>query len=86
MRPSLLVSKSMKNLEGAQSNSPGTRSPLKNPSLTRVDSDGGNTGTIARIKSAGVISTSPPGVRNDAKYSKTLRASKARDHIHISNS
>lgn len=65
--PSLLVSKSIKNFEGAQFNSPGTLSPLKNPSLIRFDSEGGNTGTIARIKSAGVIKTSPAGVRIDAK-------------------
>ena len=69
--PSLLVSKSMKNLEDAQCNSPGTVSPLRNHSLMRFDSDGGNTGTTARIKSAGVIRTSPSGVLKDAKYSKT---------------
>lgn len=71
MSPSLLVSKSMKNCEGSQSSSPGTRSPLRKPSLTRFDSDEGNTGTTALIKSAGVIRTSPAGVRRDAKYSKT---------------
>lgn len=73
MSPSLLVSKSMKNLEGGQCNSPGTRSPLRNPSLTRFDSEGGNTGTTARIKSAGVINTSPAGVLTEAKYSKTCK-------------
>lgn len=71
MSPSLLVSKSIKNSEGAQYSSPGTCSPLREPSLTRFDSEGGKTGTTARIKSAGVIKTSPPGVRMDAKYSKT---------------
>ena len=71
MSPSPLVSKSMKNFEGAQCNFPGTVSPLRNPSLTRFDSDGGNTGTTARIKSSGVIRTSPSGVLKDAKYSKT---------------
>jgi len=71
MSPSLLVSKSIKNCEGSHCNSPGTCSPLRKPSLTRVDSEGGKTGTMARIKSAGVIKTSPPGDRTDAKYSKT---------------
>lgn len=74
--PSLLVSKSMKNLEGAQCNSLGTVSPLRNPSLTRFDSDGGNSGTTARIKSAGVRRTSPSGVLKDAKYSKTWKENK----------
>ena len=55
MSPSLLVSKSMKNWEGAHCNWPGTDSPLRKPSLTRFDLDDGNTGTTARIKSAGVM-------------------------------
>ena len=71
MSPSLFVSKSIKNSEGSHSNEPGNCSPLKEPSLTRLDSEGGNTGTMARIKSAGVIKTSSPGIRFDAKYSKT---------------
>jgi hypothetical protein len=53
MRPSLFVSNSMKNSDGAQCNSPGLRSPLNLPSRMAVDSDGGNTGTTALIKSAG---------------------------------
>uniref|UniRef100_A0A0A9E461 Uncharacterized protein n=1 Tax=Arundo donax TaxID=35708 RepID=A0A0A9E461_ARUDO len=53
MRPSLFVSNSMKNFDGAQCNSPGLRSPLNLPSRTMVDSDGGKTGTTALIKSAG---------------------------------
>lgn len=69
--PSPFVSNSIKKSEGAQRNSPGTNSPFRNPSLTRLDSDGEKTGTTALIKSAGVISTSPLGVRIDAKYSKT---------------
>lgn len=69
--PSLLVSKSIKNSEGAHCKSPGDHSPFKDPTLTRVSLVGGNTGTTARIRSAGVINTSPSGVRNDAKYSNT---------------
>uniref|UniRef100_A0A9I9EBP2 Uncharacterized protein n=1 Tax=Cucumis melo TaxID=3656 RepID=A0A9I9EBP2_CUCME len=62
MRPSLLVSKSMKNLEGAQHSSPEILlSPLRKPSLTRLDSDGGNTGTMALIRSDGLIYISPSG-------------------------
>jgi hypothetical protein len=53
MRPSLFVSNSIKNSDGAQCNSPGLRSPLNLPSRTMVDSDGGKTGTTALIKSAG---------------------------------
>lgn len=71
MSPSLLVSKSIKFFEGSHCNSPGTSSPLRKPSLTRFDSEGGKTGTMARIKSAGVIKISPLGLRTDAKYSKT---------------
>ena len=71
MRPSLSTSKSMKNSDGEHLSSPGFLSPVKYPSLTRWDSDGGNTGTIALIKSAGFISNSPFDVRTDAKYSKT---------------
>jgi hypothetical protein len=71
MSPSLFVSKSIKNSEGSHCNVPGTCSPLREPSLTRLDSEGGNTGTTARIKSAGVIKTSPPVVLFDAKYSNT---------------
>lgn len=67
MSPSLLVSKSIKNFDGSQRKSPGTRSPLKKPSLTRLDSEEGNTGTTALIRSAGVMKTSPAGVRMDAK-------------------
>lgn len=67
--PSLLVSKSIKKFDGLQCKSPGLRSPLKYPSLMILDSDGGNTGTTARIKSAGNINTSPSGLRKDAKYS-----------------
>ena len=59
----------MKNSEGGQRNWPGLLSPFKYPSLTRLDSDGGKTGTTARIRSAGFISSSPSGVRQDAKYS-----------------
>ena len=81
MSPSLFVSKSIKNFEGAQCNSPGTRSPLKYPSLTRFDSDGGKTGTMARIKSAGVIKVSPEGVLTDAKYSKTWKANMVHEAI-----
>ena len=62
MNPSLLVSKSMKNCEGGQHNCPGIRSPLRKPSPTQFDSDGGNIGTSARIKSTDVIRTSPAGV------------------------
>lgn len=68
--PSLLVSKSIKKVDGAQRKSPGWRSPLRFPSLTLSDSDGGNTGTTALIKSAGVMNISPSGLRKDAKYSK----------------
>lgn len=71
--PSLFTSKSIKKSEGPQHNSPGLLSPLKYPSLTRLDSEGGNTGTTARIRSAGFISNSPSGDRKDAKYSKTFR-------------
>ena len=49
MNPSLLVSKSMKNCERGQLNCPGIRFPLRKPSRTQFDSDGGNTGTSARI-------------------------------------
>ena len=73
MRPSLLVSKSMKKVEGAQHSSPDILlSPLKKPSLTRLDSDGGNTGTMALIRSDGLIYISPSGVWIDAKYSNTF--------------
>lgn len=68
--PSLLVSKSIKNLDGEQCNSPGWCSPFKYPSLTISDSDGGKTGTTALIKSAGVIHISPSGFLDEAKYSK----------------
>lgn len=69
--PSLFTSKSIKKSEGGQRNRPGLLSPLKYPSLTSLDSDGGKTGTTARIKSEGFMSNSPSGVRKDAKYSKT---------------
>jgi len=36
-----------------------------------LDSDGGKTGTTARIRSSGLISNSPFGDKIDAKYSKT---------------
>lgn len=68
--PSLSVSKSIKKAEGLQYNSPGLRSPLKYPSLTMLDSDGGKTGTIARIRSAGFITSSPSKFWLDAKYLK----------------
>ena len=42
--------------------SPGDRSPLKDPYRTMLESNGGNTGTIARTRSAGVINNSPLGV------------------------
>lgn len=70
--PSLSTSKSIKNSEGRQNKWPGLLSPFKYPSLTSLDSDGGKTGTTARIRSTGFISSSPSGVRQDAKYSKTL--------------
>jgi hypothetical protein len=69
IRPSLFVSNSKKNSDGEHRSSPGFRSPLKRPSLTMSDSDGGNTGTIARIRSAGSMNTSPSEFRTDAKYS-----------------
>ena len=78
MSPSLSTSKSIKKSEGAQCNSPGFLSPPKYPSLTRLDSDGGKTGTTARIRSAGFISNSPSGDRKDAKYSKTFRQERHR--------
>lgn len=71
--PSLSVSKSIKKEDGAQCNSPGTRSPLKYPSLTILDSDGGKTVTTARIKSAGVIHISPFVFLDVAKYSKIYK-------------
>lgn len=77
MRPSLSVSKSIKNSEGAQHNSPGVLSPLRYPSRTRFDSDGGKTGTTARIKSAGVINVSPLSAMKEAKYSNTFNKKKA---------
>lgn len=43
--PSLLVSKSRKNSEGAHCKSPRDHSPLKLPTLTWLSSAGGNTGT-----------------------------------------
>lgn len=67
--PSLFISKSMSKLEGAQRSSPGFLSPHKYPSLTRCDSEGGKTGITARMRSIGVMSNSPSGARNDAKYS-----------------
>lgn len=70
--PSLFVSKSIKNFEGAHCSSPGLLSPLRYPSLTRCDSDGGNTGTTALIRSAGVINISPSSASKDAKYSNTF--------------
>lgn len=73
MWPSLFVSKSIKNFDGAHSSSPGFLSPLRYPSLTRCDSDGGNTGTTALIRSAGVINISPSWASKDAKYSKTFK-------------
>lgn len=76
MSPSLLVSKSIKNVDGAQRNSPGSCSPLKYPSLTISESDGGKTGTTALIKSAGVMHTSPSGFLDDAKYSKICNKKK----------
>lgn len=75
-RPSLFTSKSMKNCEGEQRNSPGNLSPLRDPSLTMFDSDGGNTGTMARIKSPGVIRVSPRLFFTDAKYSNTFKQNK----------
>lgn len=69
--PSLLTSKSMKKSDGEQRNSPGFLSPLKYPSLTRLDSDGGKTGTTALMRSSGLISNSPSDVQADAKYSNT---------------
>lgn len=83
MSPSPFMSNSMKNSEGGQYRSPGTSSPLRNPSRIRPDSEGGNTGTTARIKSAGVMSTSPEGVRTVAKYSKTF--SSIADHVSLGN-
>jgi hypothetical protein len=70
MSPSPFVSNSMKKSEGAQCSSPGWRSPLSLPSLTIFDSEGGNTGTTALIKSVGNMYTSPSGLWMDAKYSK----------------
>lgn len=71
IRPSSFTSNNIKNSEGAQRNSPGALSPIKYPSRTKWDSDGGNTGTTARIRSAGLISNSPSGFSADAKYSNT---------------
>lgn len=71
IRPSLFVSKSIKNSEGAHRKSPGLLSPLRCPSRIRCDSEGGNTGTTARIKSAGVINVSPSSEEKDEKYSNT---------------
>lgn len=80
--PSLFVSKSMSKSEGAQRRSPGFLSPLKYPSLTRCDSEGGKTGITARIRSIGLMSNSPSGARNDAKYSKTFKKNQmARKYI-----
>ena len=76
MRPSLFTSKSMKNCDGAQCNSPGDLSPLRDPSLTTFDSEGGNTGTIARIKSPGLMRVSPLVFSTDAKYSNTFKQNK----------
>lgn len=67
----MFTSKSMKKSEGEQRNSPGFLSPLKYPSLTRLDSDGGKTGITALMRSPGLISNSPSGVVVDAKYSNT---------------
>ncbi|KAK3006059.1 hypothetical protein RJ639_016677 [Escallonia herrerae] len=67
----VVVSKNIKNFEGAQRNLPGTDSPLRYPSLTRFASDGGNTRTTALIKSAGVINISPEGDFKEAEYSIT---------------
>lgn len=61
--PSLFTSKSIKKSEGGQSKWPGLLSPIKYPFLTSLDSDGGKTGTTARIRSAGFMSNSPSGVR-----------------------
>lgn len=79
--PSLSVSKSIKNSEGEQSNWPGIFSPFRYPPRTLDASDGGNTGTTARIKSAGVINTSPEGDRKDAKYSNTWKRKHEEDVI-----
>lgn len=79
--PSLFVSNNMKNFDGAQFKSPGCCSPRRCPSLTKFDSDGGNTGTTALIKSAGYINTSPSELRKDAKYSKILESTV---HIKVS--
>lgn len=69
---SLSTSKSIKKCEGEQHKWPGLLSPFKYPSLTMLDSDGGKTGTTARIRSTGFMTISPSGVWQDAKYSKTL--------------
>lgn len=69
IRPSLFVSNSKKKSDGAHRSSPGFGSPLNRPPLTMSDSDGGNTGTTARIRSAGFMNTSPSEFLTDAKYS-----------------
>lgn len=73
IRPSLLVSNSMKNSEGGQCSSLVMSSPLRYPPLTASASDGGNTGTTALIKSDAVMYASPEGDLKDAKYSNTLK-------------
>jgi hypothetical protein len=69
--PSPFVSNNMKNFEGGHFKSPGDLSPPREPSLTRCEPDGGNTGTIALIKSAAVMNVCPSSLRTDEKYSKT---------------
>lgn len=78
MRPSLLVSNSMKNSEGGQCSSLVMSSPFRYPPLTTSVSDGGNTGTTALIRSAAVMYTSPEGDLKDAKYSNTLNEQRYR--------
>ena len=73
IRPSLLVSNSIKNSEGGQCSLLLMSSPFKYPPLTTSASDGGNTGTTALIRSDAVMYTSPEGDLNDAKYSNTLK-------------